>query len=127
MKSLKVGDSVLRVKVVIDVNMSVCKVNEENLTVIGVSDHFYCLNDDLFEKVARTKTFEFGYGMLDKVIIMENKSKLDVDLFGKFNIKVISTSSKKVTENRINKEFNKWLTEKIGAYGLAKTVTIKLS
>ena len=49
-----------------------------------------------------------------------------IDLFGKFRIRLYSTSSLKVMENKINREFNNWLDEKIGIYGCASRVHIAL-
>jgi hypothetical protein len=63
---------------------------------------------------------------MEQVRIGEEKSKISIELFGKFRIRVYSTSSLKVIENRINREFKKWINDKIGVDGIGRDIVIKL-
>lgn len=126
LKDLKVGSKLTMVHVALNTDMSIMKVEIEDRKVIGVSDVYYCLDDDYFTTLARTKTFEFCHAKMEQVRIGEEKSKISIELFGKFKIRVYSTSTLKVIESRINREFKKWINEKIGVYGIGKDVVIKL-
>lgn len=126
MSELKVGSKVTSVSVSLNEDMSTKEVKIEINKVLGVSNNFYCLDDDYFTKISRTKTFSVGYSRLEKVRIGEESSKTMISIFGKFRMSIDSTSSIKVIENKINREFNKWVNEKIGVYGRAKDIVIKL-
>ena len=126
MSELKIGSKVNVVSVSLNQNMSIKEAKIERFAVLGISEHYYCLDDPYFTTIARTKTFEFSHPKLNKVSVGEEKSKTMIDIFGKFRIRTLSTSSLKVIENRINKEFNNWLDEKIGIYGCARRTHIKL-
>jgi len=126
MSELMIGSKLNMVHVALNADMSIMKIEIESRKVIGVSDVYYCLDDDYFTTLARTKAFEFCHSKLEKVRIGEEKSKVMVDLFGKFRIRIHSTSSLKVIENKINREFKKWINEKIGVYGVGRDIVIKL-
>ena len=126
MNELKVGSKVTSVSVSLNEDMSTKEIKIEINKVLGVSDNFYCLDDNYFTKISRTKTFSVGYSALEKVRIGEESSKTMIGIFGKFRMSIDSTSSIKVIENKINREFNKWVSEKVGVYGMAKDVLIKL-
>jgi len=122
----KTGQSFTAVKVEIDPTMKVIKVEKEELKVLGVSRHYICLGDDYFTTLAISKTFEFAHDKPEKVRIVESTSDFDVKYFGKFRITLYSQMSEKRIENKINREFNNWLNEKMAAYGNAKKINIKL-
>lgn len=126
MSELKVGSKLNMVHVALNADMSIMKMEIESRKVIGVSEVYYCLDDDYFTTIARTKAFEFCHAKMEQVRIDEEKSKISIELFGKFKIRVYSTSSLKVIENRINREFKKWINDKIGVYGIGRDVVIKL-
>lgn len=127
MKSISVGDKLTKVEIKIDAAINVTNSKVEDFNVIGVSKHFAVMDNDLFDKLAMSKTFEFGYSKPDKVSISEYTSDFDIKYFGKFSISGWFTSkSKKVIENKVNREFNKWLENKMSSYGAAKKVEIKL-
>lgn len=127
MSDLKIGDKINHVSVSLNIDMSTKEIKIKSSKVLGISKHFYCLDDDYFSKLARTKTFEFGYAKLNKVSISEEKSDTMVKYFGRFKISIYSTSSLKVIENKINREFKKWLDKKISVYGVARNINIKLA
>lgn len=54
------------------------------------------------------------------------ESKTMKDLFGTFCISVYTDKKDNNIEIKINREFNKFLKDKVGAYGLGKEVSIKL-
>lgn len=120
------GQVFTAVKVEIDRSMKNFKVKKERLKVIGVSRHYICLEDDYFTKLAISKTFEFANDKPEKVRICEHKGDLDIRLFGKFSITLYSQMSEKRIENKINREFTKWLNEKISAYGSVGSLNIKI-
>jgi hypothetical protein len=123
---LKVGNKVNSVKVSLNSDMSIKEIDINQLNVLGISEYYYCLDDPYFSKLARTKSFEFCHSKIEKVSIGEEKSKISIELFGKFRILIYSTSSLKVIEKKINREFKKWINEKIGVYGIGKDVVIRL-
>lgn len=125
MDKIKTGDKVIKVKVALDELMR-ATVKIEYLKVLGVSDHFAVLNDCMFETLALSKTFEFCHAKPEQVIILESKSDLDIKLFGKFKISIASRMSLKRIENKLNKEFNKWINEKLQSYGQVKDIKIVL-
>lgn len=125
-REIKVGQKFLYVKIEIDAAMNVTKTTKESLNVIGVSEYFACVDDDLFSTLAISKAFEFSHSKPEIVNISEKKSDFDIKYFGKFNIYVYSQMSEKAIENKINREFNKWLNDKMGVYGAAKNVKIKI-
>ena len=127
MKAIKVGDKFTRVKVEIDALMNVVDVKKERLTVLGVSKYFAVLNDDCFEKLSLNETFSRCYSKPEKVSIHESKSDFDIKYFGKFRISIYSQMSDKRIENKINREFKKWIDKKLGAYGYARTINIKIN
>ena len=120
------GQTFTAVKVEIDPTMKVVKVDKEKLKVLGVSRHYICLGDEYFTTLAISKTFEFSHDKPEKVRIVEYTSDFDIKYFGKFRITLYSQMSEKRIENKINREFNNWLNEKMAAYGNAKKINIKL-
>lgn len=122
----KTGQEFTAVKVEIDPTMKVVKVEKEKLKVLGVSRHYICLGDEYFTTLAISKTFEFAHDKPEKVRIVESTSDFDIKYFGKFRITLYSQMSEKRIENKINREFNKCLSEKVAAYGSAKKIQIKL-
>lgn len=122
----KVGQKFTAVKVEIDQSMNKVKVEKLELSVIGVSCHFICLDDEYFTTLSLSKTFDFAHDKPESVAISESKSDFDIKYFGKFRIRLYSQMSEKRIENKINREFNKWLSEKMAAYGSAKKIEIKI-
>lgn len=125
-KKIKIGDKFTHVRVKIDSLMNKIEVRQERLNVIGVSYCLVCLDDPTFSTLAIDKTFKFCHAEPEKVGISESSNRLDIDLFGKFNISFYSQMSDKKIESKLNREFKKWLDEKLGSYGMAKTIEIKL-
>jgi len=122
----KIGNTFTHVKVQIDEDMQITKTSSDRLKVIGVSEHFVCLNNNYFDKLTTSNTFRFCYSKPEEVSIGEHSSDFDVKLFGKFTVSIYSQMSIKRIENKINREFNKWLTEKVGIYATAKNIKIEL-
>lgn len=100
-------------------------VTEHN--IIAENDNFYVLDDDWFTKLEKRNDKYKTYHTPEVVSVREEtSSKTMIDLFGRFSITLYSTKSLKVIENKINREFNKWLKEKVGIYGTPEEVKIKL-
>jgi len=59
-------------------------------------------------------------------MISEETTKTMIEIFGKFRISVYSQMSKKRVESKMNREFHKWLTKRLGVYGAARKINIKL-
>jgi len=124
--SVKIGSKVKSVSIRLNLDMTAKEVTKEELNVIGISDRFIVLDNDLFDKLANDHAFKECYPRIEKVSISESRTDFDIKYFGKFRLSIYSSSSYKVIENRINREFNNWLDEKMGIYGCARRVHIKL-
>ena len=125
--TIRVGESIRKIEVVIDTSMTVTKIKIEKLTIIGVSDSFAVLDDSCFEKLAMSKTFAFCHAKPEEVLITESKSDFDITYFGKFRLSIASQMTEKRIENKLNRKFNEWISEKLGIYGAAKNIPINLS
>jgi len=122
----KIGDSFTSVRIELDADMGVTCQTIEHHKILGISEHLLCLDNSIFETLAIDKTYKLCHRQPDVVNIGESKSDFDIKYFGKFKISIASQMSLKHIENKINREFKKWLNEKIGVYGAAKDITIKL-
>lgn len=123
---LKVGSKIKSVSITLNVDMTTKDITKESLSVIGISDRFIVLDNQLFDKLANDNTFKECYPRFNKVSITESRTDFDIKYFGKFRISIYSTGSYKVIENKINREFNNWLDDKIGIYGCARRIHISL-
>lgn len=126
-KVIKIGDKFTYVRVRIESWHGKIHVEKEILNCIGVSDCMACLDDNTFSTLALNKTFAFCHNKPEEVKISESIRQVDIDLFGRFNITIYSLMSDKIIENKLNREFKKWLDKKLGAYGCAEMVKIKLN
>lgn len=124
---LKIGDKITHVKVSLNSNFEESDIRIENHKIIGMSESFTQLDGDLFPKLSNSKTWDFCYSRIDKVSISENKRNFDIKMFGKFSISIYSKMTLKRIENKINKEFNKWLNDKLMCYGSVSKVKISLT
>lgn len=121
-----IGDKVKHIEVRLNSLMEIDDIREEDFSVIGVSSEFIQLDGKLFPKLSKNKTWDFCHSRLNEVFISESKSDLDISLFGAFRISIYSSMTMKKIENKMNREFKKWLDEKIGKYGAAREVKITL-
>lgn len=126
MTNYKIDDKFTYFKVSLDAFMGVKKIEHKEMKVIGISEYFVCLNGSLFPTLAVNKTFKRTHSEPEKVLISEERDGTMADLLGKFNISIYSQMSVKRIENKINREFKKWLDDKMGMYGCARDVVIKL-
>ena len=126
-KTATVGDEVNSVSIELDVDLNTQRSKIESNKVIGVSDSFICLGNRHFDKLAVSKTFEFGYSLLDEISIRENTTAFDIEYFGKFkiNLYTLEKDIKKI-ERLINRKFKAWIDKKIGAYGRAAEFKIEI-
>lgn len=123
---LKIGDKVTHFDIKIDALMNVDKVVKTTHKVIGISDTFIQLDGQLFPKLANDKSWHGSYDMLENVRISEKLTTFDIKHFGKFRVSMFSAEDDRRIETCINKEFNSWLVVKIGTYGKASKINIKL-
>lgn len=123
---IKIGDKFTYIRVKIESFQGKMHVEKKILNCIGVSDCMACMDDSTFTTLALNKTFAFCHNKPDEVRISESTKRIDIDLFGRFSITIYSLMSDKRIENKLNREFKKWLDKKLGAYGYANTVEIKL-
>lgn len=118
--------TVLNVSIELNADMTVKSSKCETVEVLKENDKRMVLDDDFFTVINLKKDKYTSRANLDHVVVGEQKEKVMIDIFGKFNIRVYSTASVKVTENRVNKAFNNWISEKLATYGQHKKVNIKL-
>lgn len=118
--------TVLKVSVRLNADMTVKESKCEIANVLKTNEKRMVLDDESFTVLNLKKEKYTAHGNLDHVVVREETSMTMIDIFGKFSISVYSTASVKVTENRVNKAFNKWLSDKLAVYGQASKVNIKL-
>jgi hypothetical protein len=87
------------------------------MDVLKQNDKFIVLDDEYFTKLQKKKEKHGIYSVPERVSIREEEPGVCRDIFGRFSISTYSTSSQKVIENRINREFKKWIKAKLDAYG----------
>ena len=126
-RDYKIDDKFTYIKVELDAFMGVKKIEQKEMKIIGISEYLICLDGSLFPTLAISKTFRDTHGIPEKVSICEHRSKTMADICGKFNVSIYSQMSIKHIENKINREFKNWLDEKMGMYGLARDIKIKLN
>ncbi len=118
--------SVLYVKVSLNPDFTVKESTCEEIKVLKMNGTCAVLDNETFTTLnLKAKKYTVN-GNLDDICIKEYNEKVMIDIFGKFCIRMYSSKSLKVTENRINKAFNKWINEKLSVYGQGKAVNIKL-
>lgn len=118
--------TVLYVSVSLNPNMTTKEAKCEVVPVLKTNEKRMVLDDHYFTVLNLKKEKYTAHSNLNDIKICEEKCSTMIDIFGKFSIRVYSTASKKVTENRVNKAFNSWIQEKLSAYGQANKVNIKL-
>lgn len=118
--------SVLYVKVGLNRDFTVKEATCEEVEVLKMSDTCAVLDNETFTTLnLKTKKYTAN-GNLDHICISEYQEKVMEDIFGRFCVRMYSSKSLKVTENRINKAFNKWINEKLSLYGNCNAADIKL-
>lgn len=118
--------TVLYVSIAINSDMTVKESKCESVDVLKTNEKRMVLDDSYFTVLNLKKQKYTANANLDHINISENKGGVMIDVFGRFSIRVYSTASVKVTENRVNKAFNNWLSEKLAIYGQVNKVNIKL-
>lgn len=109
-----------------DVN-SIPKVRVEEVKVIGSNKNYFVVDDHFFSKYCHKKEKYAGYSTLNEVNISDYTRDSSMKrIMGQFRIYLISDMSLKRIENKINREFNKYIQDKVGEYGAATSIKISL-
>lgn len=122
----KIGEEIKRISVEINKDMTF-KVTQNVYKIIGVNNDYICYADHHFSHVFVGKGKSYISNRMNDVSIVENTSSTMIKYFGLFQCYITSQMSDKAIENKLSREFNKWINEKIGKYGAAKNVEIKLN
>lgn len=100
----------------------------EDMVILGENEMYIVFNDSYFTKIEKENSKYNSYGVLNKVSISDyTNDTFWQKYYGDFSITMYTdTISLKVIENRINKEFNKFIQDKVGRYMMAKDIKISL-
>lgn len=100
----------------------------EDIEILGENDKFIVFNDSYFTKIEKESSKYNSYSVLNKVHISDyTNDSFWQKYYGDFSITMYTdTVSLKVIENRINKEFNKFIQDKVGRYMMAMDIKISL-
>jgi hypothetical protein len=100
----------------------------EDVEILGENEKYIVFNDSYFTKIEKVTSKHCRYNYLNKVHINDHTNDTFWQkYYGDFSITVYTDiESLKVIENRINKEFNKFIKEKVGRYMMASDIKIKL-
>ena len=85
--------------------------------VVGENEEYFCINDSRFSTFAKNKTGSIEMHLEHVSITDWGKLFLGKYDVGRFTITLYTeTESKKIAENKINKEFQKFIRKSVEAY-----------
>ena len=108
--------------------MEIKQIFIEEVEIAAENEKYLVLNDPYFTKLQKSKSKGYNiYTPLDHVTFSDhfNDKTMSRILFS-FCAELYTTASIKVAENKINRELNKYLKEKLSVYGSGKTVKVRL-
>lgn len=100
----------------------------EDMVILGENEKYIVFNDSYFTKIEKESSKYNSYSVINKVCISDyTNDTFWQKYYGDFSITMYTdTISLKVIENRINKEFNKFIQDKVGRYMMASDIKISL-
>lgn len=100
----------------------------EDMVILGENEKYIVFNDPYFTKIEKNDSKHNCGSVLSKVCISDyTNDTFWQKYYGDFSITMYTdTISLKVIENRINKEFNKFIQDKVGRYVMARNIKISL-
>lgn len=100
----------------------------EDVDILAQNDKYIVLNDYSFTKLEVKIEKHNSWSVLEKVAISDyTNDSFWQKYYGDFWIRLYTqTDSLKIIENRINKEFNKFIQDKVSRYMVATDIRITL-
>lgn len=124
--AIKTGDKITKVKVGIDAN-GVQSVDVTEHSVIGVNDFLICVDDFDFSTISIGGAMYNLKSELEELRVVDLSSMPNQLYNTLFLLDMFTEKSDfRLIEQSINEQFTAWLDKKVGVYGRAMQVDIKL-